>query len=303
MRHEKLTLNIENDPSIKKMFKTVIELIPQIPALNNLIKQATLNGPITVDFVTKAEEKTSGSFQQHGQICGNHKTIQRSIRIVKEGQSFAQMFETFVFELCNAKNAKFELFGKDAIKTSDFQDRESFALATEFAEYMDTYVPSREILKAIFSNAKTVSAFHQKGLKLSPHEIRHLTSDPFCSFNDWWQQANRLHSGRSYSHADIYRQEFDKKSNKPLVFSKRSVQPTQPVQSAPQRAPRNDMPKHPACSHTRAKPTPQQPNITLRWDARRQNPSANIYGFLFAICNEIGVSNWVPSPEYRIRAF
>ncbi len=85
MRHEKLTLNIENDPSIEKMFKTVIELIPQIPALNNLIKQATLNGPITVDFVTKAQEKTSGSFQQHGQICGNHKTIQRSIRIVKEG--------------------------------------------------------------------------------------------------------------------------------------------------------------------------------------------------------------------------
>ncbi len=224
MKYNKLILNIENDPIINKLFSTVIALIPQIPALEKLIEQATQNGPITVDFVNKDQTHTNGSWEQrgttsweqHGKIITHHKTIERFIKVVKQGQTFTKMFETLIFELCNAKNPHFELYSDNAITSSKFDDRDSYAYATEQAEYTQTHIPSRAILKAIFSDPKSVKAFQDKGIKISPNELKHLTSDAFHSFQDWWKHVNQPIAGRSYSHSDIYRQDFDRRVGQPL---------------------------------------------------------------------------------------
>lgn len=294
MKYDKLILNIENDPVIERMFKAVVELIPQIPALDKLIKEATRKGPITVDFVTRAQEKTSGSFQQFGQICGNQKSIHRAIHVVKEGQSFAQMFEILIFELCNANNAKFELFGKDAIRVSDYLDSESYTLATEFAEYLETHVPAREILKSIFSDTKAVNAFQRKGLPLSPYEVKRFTADTFCSFNDWWQSANSVQPGRSYSHADIYRQEFDRKSKQHPIVNK---QPLKYLQQKPQEK------IHPTVKANPPKPM-QRPEtnkaipITFRWNANKQSVYPRMRDCLVTICTGAAITGLVYANRY-----
>ncbi|MBS0287844.1 MAG: hypothetical protein JSR17_11145 [Proteobacteria bacterium] len=211
MKYQNLTLNIEHSPILQQWFSAVIELIPQIPALKNLIESATVNGPITVDFVSRQETATGGSYEEQGVISGNKKTLTRRIKIAAENASFKDMFETLIFELCNAKNPYFQLFSKEHISPEKYEDSEAYALATEFAEYTCTHVPAKQITKEIFSDKKNVAAFSAKGLPLSPNDLYNFTNDFFTSFNDWWQHTNKLVKGRDYSHADVYRRQFDRK--------------------------------------------------------------------------------------------
>lgn len=232
MQYQNLKLNIEQDNALSP-FTKLIALIPQIPALKRLIEDATRDGPITVDFVSRSQSRTGGTFEQSGQIRGNRTTLQRNIKVVKEGKSFLEMLETLIFELCNAKNPNFKLFSPNAINVSDYADRESYAFMTECAEYSETHVPARRILRDIFSNTGTIAAFRNKGIPISTNEIRNLTTDAFRSFDDWWDHVNRLQPGRSYSHADIYRQFYDQRSGRPAP----AILPQQ-RQPAPPRATR-----------------------------------------------------------------
>ncbi|MBI2790942.1 MAG: hypothetical protein HYX61_03195 [Gammaproteobacteria bacterium] len=211
MKFKNLIINCENDSRIHQMFRAVVELMPLMPELEKLIDEATKNGPITVDFVSRSQLDTTGCYQERGVIRGNHKSLQRFIKIAKDGQSFRNMFETLVFELNNAKNPSFQLFGKDHISPEKYANREAYALATEFAEYSNTHVPSKKLLKSLFTKDWLVDAFSAKGLRLTRHDLLNLTHNGFHSFNDWWNHVNKNVPGRNYSHADVYRQQFDKK--------------------------------------------------------------------------------------------
>lgn len=233
MRYKNLILNIEKDPAIYKLFSVVVALIPQIPALEKLIEQATKNGPITVDFVGKDQTHTNGAWEAKGQIYNSVKTIEGFIKVVKQGQTFTKMFETLVFELCNAKNPNFELFHPAAISPSKFDKRDDYAYATELAEYSETHLPSRAILKEIFSNPAVVNAFKANGINLSKDDIYQLTSDGFQSFQAWWGSVNNLIPGRDYSHSDIYRRDFDRFKGIPTPIQPNPGAPTSPVPVQP----------------------------------------------------------------------
>jgi hypothetical protein len=211
MKFKNLIINCENDSRIHHMVRALVELMPLMPELEKLIDEATKNGPISVDFVPRSQLDTTGCYEERGQIRGNHKSLQRFIKIAKDGQSFRDMFETLVFELNNAKNPSFQLFGKDHISPEKYNDREDYAMATEYAEYNGTHVPAKRLLKSLFSQDWLVDAFRTKGLGLNRHDLLNLTHDGFRSFGDWWQHVNKKVHGRDYSHADVYRQQFDKK--------------------------------------------------------------------------------------------
>jgi hypothetical protein len=226
MKFKNLIINCENDSRIQQMVSAVLELMPLMPGLEKLIDEATKNGPITVDFVSRSQLDTTGSYEERGRIHGNHRSLERFIKIAKDGQSFRDMFETFVFELNNAKNPNFQLFGKDHISPEKYHDREAYALATEFAEYSQTHVPAKKLLKSLFTQDWLVDAFRMKGLGLSRHDLLNLTHDGFSSFNDWWMHVNQNVHGRNYSHADVYRQQFDRKM-------KHLPRPPSPIQPKP----------------------------------------------------------------------
>lgn len=209
MKYKNLTLNIENDANLYPLFLTLIEMIPNIPELDRLIDEATQRGPITIDFVKRAESPTGGHISQYGTIdAQGRRTITRNIKVVSEGQNFADMFFTLVFELCNAKNPFFGLFSSDGIHPEDY-DRDSFAYMKESAEYSETHVPSRRILKSIFTNPQILASFRDHGINLSRDDIYQLTHDAFRDFDHWWQQCNHREPGQPMSHADTYRHEHD----------------------------------------------------------------------------------------------
>lgn len=209
MRYKNLTLNIENNAQLYPLFLTLIELIPFIAPLDKLISDATKEGPITIDFVTLAQSPTGGHFSQSGQIRGNQRSIQRSIKVVSEGKTFAQMLETLVFELCNAKNPHFVLFSDNGIDTHDY-DRDSYAYMKESAEYSETHVPSKAILKDIFTDADVIHMFDTVGITFNQNELRQFAQETFKDFEDWWQHVNTCQPGEPYPHADFYRQEHDR---------------------------------------------------------------------------------------------
>lgn len=210
MQYKKLTLNIENDKHLFPLFLTLIELIPEIPVLDKLIDEATVDGPITIDFVSLSESQTGGHFEQRGEIFGHQRRIERFIKVVSEGESFADMMYTLVFELCNAKNPAFQLFSDSAIRPEDFNDSESYAFMTEAAEYSDTYVPARKILTKMFTDSRVLALFRDNGIELSISDIRNLTTDSFRDFEHWWAHTNQKSPYASFSHADTYRQQFER---------------------------------------------------------------------------------------------
>lgn len=208
MKYKNLTLNIENNAQLYPLFLTLIDMIPFIAPLDKLIDDATKEGPITIDFVNRAESPTGGHFSQVGEMRGHQRTLKRFIKVVSEGKTFAQMLETLVFELCNAKNPHFELFSENGINAQDY-DRDSYAYMKESAEYSETHVPSRAILKAIFSDADVIHMFGTVGIQFNRHELFQMTATTFKSFDDWWQHVNQRQPGQPLAHADIYRQQHD----------------------------------------------------------------------------------------------
>jgi len=228
MKYKNLTLNIESNAQLYPLFLTLIDLMPFIAPLDRLIEDATKDGPITIDFVNKAQSVTGGHFSQHGEIRGNHRSIKRFIKVVSEGNTFAQMFETLVFELCNAKNPHFVLFSDNALDTDDY-DRDSYAFMKESAEYSETHVPSRTILKEIFSDADILNMFGTVGIQFNRDELHQMTEETFRDFDDWWQHVNQRQPGVPLPHAELYRLEHDRATGnratiaqgRPLIHAQR----------------------------------------------------------------------------------
>jgi hypothetical protein len=209
MNYKNLTLNIEHDANLYPLFLTLLDMIPFIAPLDKLIRDATKEGPITIDFVNQAESPTGGHFSQSGHIRGNQRSIQRSIKVVSEGKTFAQMIETLVFELCNANNPHFILFSQNAIDPSDY-DRDSYAYMKESAEYSETHVPSKTILNKIFSDADIIHMFGTVGIQFNRNELLQMTGQTFRSFDDWWSHVNIRQPGEPIPHAEFYRREHDR---------------------------------------------------------------------------------------------
>lgn len=238
MKYKNIIFQIEHDPIIKEMFSALIALIPEIPALDELIDEATQNGPILVEFVSKDRVKSTGVWEQSYTNVNGIITMKRFIKVVTDDQTFADMIDTIVFELCNAKNPSFQLLSAKAIKPANYSTRDSYAFATELAEYTDTHLPARAILKRIFSNDQIVTALKIKGINITNQEIKELTSDPYFNFQDWWQHVNQNLPGRPYSHSDIYRQNYDKKMrlvvpSEPVIPASTEVQPLAVVPTVP----------------------------------------------------------------------
>lgn len=220
MKYKNLTLNIENDASLYPLFLTLIEMLPFIAPLDKLIADATIDGPITIDFVNQAQSPTGGHFSQRGQIWGNQRSISRSIKVVSEGKTFAQMLETLVFELCNAKNPHFVLFSNNGINASDY-DRDSYAYMKESAEYSETHVPARAILNAMFSDPDVIHMFSTVGIEFNRHELHQMTGETFRNFDDWWAHVNTCQLGQPLAHAEYYRQEHDRiNAIEPIVMER-----------------------------------------------------------------------------------
>ncbi|MGE3319173.1 MAG: hypothetical protein AB7I18_07730 [Candidatus Berkiella sp.] len=258
MKYKNLTLNIEHNPQLHQQFLTLEGMIPFIPELDALIDEATQRGSITIDFVRREESPTGGHISQTGTIDGQgRRTISRNIKIVSEDQNFADMFFTLVFELCNAKNPFFGLFSSDGIHPEEF-DRDSFAYMKESAEYSETHVPSRKILRDIFSNPQTLALFRAHGIILSRDDIFQLTHDAFRDFEHWWQHCNVRQPGQPLSHADTYRHEHDQ-------IMANQLAELQFEDSPPPR--RRELPQTPARRQQPAAPTPVAP-------ARRHQPAA-----------------------------
>ncbi len=217
MKYKSLTLNTDRFPKAQAAFKALFDLIPSIPELENLIEQATQNGPITVDLVPLSESPTGGDYREQGyqeyEIRKNQRyitkqTVERFIHVANEG-SFAKMLDTLIFELCNAKNPAFQLYGNKHIEPKDYLNRDEYALATEFAEYNDTHIPAKAITTAIFSNPQYLKALQQKGIVFTNNEIYNFTHETFRSFDDWWQHTNSKNYG-GFTHSDIYRRQYDR---------------------------------------------------------------------------------------------
>ncbi len=236
MQYKNLTLNIEGS-YFEKEFRALIELVPTIPELENLITQATKNGPIVVDFVSLSELDTTGVYQESGKenyVNGSlvSRTVKRSIKVAEEGQSFTKMLDTLIFELCNAKNPSFQMYSTENISPKKYTDREAYALATEFAEYNGTHIPAKAITKAIFSNPNYLADFRKKGIQFSQNDLWNFTNDWFLSFDHWWKHTNQPIKGKNYSHTDVYRRQFDKE-----MGHRKPLQAKAPVQQQPAKMP------------------------------------------------------------------
>jgi len=271
MKYKNLTLNIENDANLYPLFLTLIEMIPNIPELDSLIDEATQRGPITIDFVKREESPTGGHISQFGTIdARGRRTISRNIKVVSEGQNFADMFFTLVFELCNAKNPFFGLFSSDGIHPEDY-DRDSFAYMKESAEYSETHVPSRRILRAIFTNPQILASFRDHGINLSRDDVFQLTHDAFRDFDHWWRHCNIRQPGQPMSHADTYRHEHDQIMANQLAEQQFDQTPPRGRRELPQTPVRH---QPPAAALAPAGPARRQQSATPAPAARPQPAAA-----------------------------
>ncbi|MCS5711068.1 hypothetical protein [Candidatus Berkiella aquae] len=197
------SINTDNDPEMNHIAKALMILLAQIPLLDDLIQQATQQGTrrITVDFVQANQCEANAIWIDNG-LSGN-------IQIVKEDKRFSDMFAALIFELCNAKNTHFT-----SLQVDDFEDADAFAKEKESLEYHHTYLPTQTILETILKEHK--SDFEKVALHISDDGLQRV-KDKFQSFEDWWNTVNTISEGKSYSHADVYRNQYDTQASLRLL--------------------------------------------------------------------------------------
>lgn len=266
MQYKRLTLNIEKDNNVKRYFKILIDLLPQLPELKRLIDEATQDGPITVDFVSRAQSITGGHFSQKWDIdpYGNISNLRRFIKVVRE-RSFEKMLSTFVFELCNAKNPDFKINSPTYIKPEDFINRDEYAFATEGAEYNYTHLPAKQILRSMFTNENIIELFRQNGITFTKNELYNLRKDHFASFDDWWDHVNQVNSDCPIKHSDTYREQYDSVMGRRRPLAAQAERPT----AAPKA--KTTPAKRSATKPVQVKPTPAlQPTTKAALPAQKQ---------------------------------
>ncbi|HRE33354.1 MAG TPA: hypothetical protein PLD88_15375, partial [Candidatus Berkiella sp.] len=188
-------IHTHNDPEINRIAKALITLLPQISILDELIEQATQQGTkhIALDFVQANQCEANAIWIDNG-ITGN-------IQIAKEKKRFSDMLAALIFELHNAKNMYFKLLQAD-----DFEDADAFAKAKESLEYHHTYLPTQATLKILLNDHQV--AFEKANLDISDGGLER-GKDKFQSFEDWWDMVNMVSEGKAYSHADVYRKQYE----------------------------------------------------------------------------------------------
>lgn len=248
MKLKNLTLNVENDTQLNKFFTVVNNMMAKMPAFEKLIDEATKAGPITVDFVNKGvipfggriEEKSSWyeEYNHKGIVTKRIDTLERFIKVVKENKPVLEIFEVLVFELCNGKNTRLMLNSPDKIQAHDCIDRNDYGKKIEIAEYEGTQIPSRQILKEIFSNPEVAKIFSQNGFAFKAQDIANLSIDFFGSVEGWLRETNK--SG----HTDSYRREYDRLIKEKAPKKQVPVQPqlSLPLSSVPVQQPKKEVP-------------------------------------------------------------
>ncbi len=231
LHFEKLNINFNGSTTTEKWFKEFITLVPFMPALHTLIIEATKLGPINIDFVSPSALATGGTYNQSATTSnGALVSLKRSIKLPNNA-SPAKIIETLIFELCNAKNPYFQFFSQQYISTSNYSKRDDYARAIELAEYTYTHLEAKKIDKDVFSDPAIIGALRDKGIRFTDYELRNIKTDSVNSFNHWWQICNTPINGKNFSHADIYRQQFDKDHGKqaPVLLPKSRPLPQAPV--------------------------------------------------------------------------
>jgi len=195
MKFNKLILNTEKHKHLHPIFEQLITVLPRLKPLASLIKDATKGGKITVDFVPKEDLNTRGSWDGYSRTI----KLDKNLEIV-------DLLEVWVFELCNANNQNFQ---KNGLKMDDYPNREKYTRAKERAEYEQTYLPCRKIIDALILNDYMLEILASIGLEIPAEDIEEYKEEFCATFKQWWKNTNINIEGKTYSHADIYRGEFD----------------------------------------------------------------------------------------------
>lgn len=183
--------------------KGAISALSKLPSFISLIKEATKNGPITVEFAASEEVPNGALWDSRIRTI----RINQNCGFVERHAIPFLYINHLIFELHNAANLEF-----DKVLPIDFKTENDYALAKERAEYDFTAVPFKRFIVDLLSNPTVLQEFAQVNM---PSKSRLIDFYNNCwghlnGFDKYLDAMSSKLPGKDFSHMDLYRQHYQK---------------------------------------------------------------------------------------------
>lgn len=184
-------LFLENKPAKhqQNFVDAFLKLMPQLPALNKLMQEASQKGPIALCFVES----------KHSEFGGSWDANDRTIRISKKLKPLS-IIDTIIFELCNANNPYID--DQKLMDPHRYQNAYTYAYAIEHCEYHMSELPSQDIMRQVFADSRVIRLLTAHGI--SHRQIKEQQRDyKFKNFHEYLK--TQLEEG----HTQAYQQDWE----------------------------------------------------------------------------------------------
>ena len=157
-----------------------------------LLNEALAQGDIKVEFSWPIKDQLA-----HWEPATRTIRLFNDYPVLSKGQ-FSSCFNRFLFELCNSTNPYFDKSKDESelLKPKNFDTAEQYAKMMEIAEFAGTLYRYQEVFQ------------HAKKENLWPDvKMEHENLD---SFETTWKYVNKKSKGRTVSHFERYKSQFEK---------------------------------------------------------------------------------------------
>ncbi|MFO1258731.1 MAG: hypothetical protein U1E78_10055 [Gammaproteobacteria bacterium] len=121
---------------------------------------------------------------------------------------FIESLDSLIFELCNASNA---LINSEYMLLDRFKNEVDYAFAMEHCEFFYTTLPYRKILPTILLDSKIIELLKKYDSNIDDQAIHDYVEIELKSDTDFasdWDLQNQPRADNEYSHAEVYKQEY-----------------------------------------------------------------------------------------------